>query len=69
VVLGDPGADESPGLLDGGVGTEAGCLHGLAAELGLAPEVTGSELGGEGSVRLLDQVRNQVRHIGILFLI
>ena len=69
VVLGNPGADESPGALDSGVGTEAGDLLGLAAELGLAPEVAGSELGGEGGVGLLDQVGNQVRHIGILFLI
>jgi hypothetical protein len=63
VVLGDPGADESPGGLDGGVGAEAGDLLGLAAELGLGPEVAGGQLSGEGRVGLLNQVRDQMRHI------
>ena len=63
VVLCDPSADESPGGLDGGIGTEAGDLLGLSAELGLGPEVSGGKLGSEGSVSLLNEVRNQVRHI------
>jgi hypothetical protein len=54
VVLGDPCADESPCGLDGGVGTEAGDLLGLAAELRLGPKVAGSQLGSEGGVRLLN---------------
>ena len=48
VVLGDPSADESPGGLDGGVGSEAGNLLGLATEQGHRPLVAGGQLGGEG---------------------
>ena len=32
-------------------------------KLGLGPEVSGGELGGEGGVGLLVEVRDQVRHI------
>ncbi len=56
VVLGNPSADESPGGLDGGVSAEAGNLLGLAAELGLGPEVLGGQLCGEGGVSLLNKV-------------
>jgi hypothetical protein len=69
VVLGDPSADESPGGLDSGVSTEAGDLLGATAQLGLAPEVAGSQLGCEGRVSLLHEIRNQVRHIESYFLI
>jgi hypothetical protein len=68
VVLSDPCADESPGGLDGGVRTEAGHLLGLAAELGLGPEVAGSQLGGEGGIGLLNEVRDKMRHIESSFL-
>ena len=56
MVLCDPSADESPGGLDCRVGTEAGNLLGFAAELRLGPQVTGSQLGGEGGVSLLNKV-------------
>ena len=69
MVLSNPSADESPGGLDGGVSTEAGDLLGATAELGLAPEVAGSQLGCEGRVSLLHEIGNQVRHIESYFLI
>jgi hypothetical protein len=68
VVLGNPSADESPGGLDGGIGTEAGDLLGAAAELGLAPKVAGSQLGSERRVGLLNEIRHQMRHIESYFL-
>ena len=63
VVLGDPSADEAPGGLHGRVGAEAADLLGPAAELGLRPQVAGRQLRGERRVRLLNEVRDQVRHI------
>ena len=63
VVLSDPGADESPGGLDGGVRAEAGHLLGLAAELRLRPEVARGQFGREGRVGLLNEVRDKMRHI------
>jgi len=68
VVLGDPSADESPCGLDCGVGTEAGGLNWLAAELGLGPEVAGGQLSGEGRVSLFNEVRDQMGHIESSFL-
>ena len=56
VVLCDPSADEAPGGLHCGVGTEAGGLHRFAAELGLGPHVAGGQFSGEGRVGLFNQV-------------
>lgn len=68
MVLSNPSADESPGGLDSGVGTEAGDLLWAAAELGLAPKVAGGQLSSERRVSLLNEIRHQMRHIESYFL-